>query len=64
MSDEKDPQRVLRMRATCERVGLSRTTIWRLAAVNGFPKPIRLGTHSVGWRASDLDAWIESRRYA
>jgi prophage regulatory protein len=26
-----------------------------------FPKPIRLGAKSVGWRIDELQAWLESR---
>ena len=26
-----------------------------------FPKPIRLGKRAVGWRESEVIAWLESR---
>lgn len=26
-----------------------------------FPKPVRLSKRAVGWRASDISAWLESR---
>lgn len=27
----------------------------------GFPRPIKLGEHSVGWVEEEVIAWIESR---
>ena len=27
----------------------------------GFPKKVRLGTHAVGWKIADLEAWINSK---
>jgi hypothetical protein len=28
-----------------------------------FPKPIQLGERAVGWRDSDIEAWIETRPF-
>ena len=41
--------------------GLSRSSLYRLAAAGQFPRPIKLGPRSVGWRADELAAWIEQR---
>ncbi len=41
--------------------GLSRSTIYRLAAAGQFPKPIRLGPRAVGWRADEISRFIEQR---
>ena len=27
----------------------------------GFPQKVRLGTNAVGWKISDLEAWINSK---
>src|SRR5439155_11748996 len=53
--------RILRPREVFVRVGLSRTTIWRAVRRGDFPAPRRLSANAVGWRASDVDAWIASR---
>src|SRR5439155_10050959 len=53
--------RILRPREVFVRVGLSRTTIWRLVRNGAFPAPRRLSANAVGWRASEVDAWIASR---
>jgi prophage regulatory protein len=41
--------------------GLSRSSLYRLAAAGQFPRPIRLGPRAVGWRADEIAAWIEQR---
>lgn len=41
--------------------GLSRTTIWRLMKTNKFPQTVRLSAGAVGWRMSEVQAWLESR---
>ena len=41
--------------------GLSRSSLYRLAAAGQFPRPIRLGPRAVGWRADEIAAWIEAR---
>ena len=44
-----------------EIVGLSRSTIYKLMSTGAFPRSIRLGPRAVGWRLSDIEAWIEFR---
>ncbi|PRG07797.1 AlpA family phage regulatory protein [Burkholderia ambifaria] len=59
--------RVLRMKTMTEKTGVSRSSAYN--KINpaskyfdpSFPKPIRLGAHAIGWRESELDAWIASR---
>jgi prophage regulatory protein len=55
------PTKILRRPAVVDRVGLSSTTIWRLERAGQFPRSIRLGPNSVGWREHDLEAWIAER---
>ncbi len=42
-------------------VGLSRSTIYAMIADGSFPKPIKLGKRAVGWRRSDVLAWLDNR---
>ncbi len=44
--------------------GLSRSTIYALIAQNSFPRPIQLSRRAVGWKHSEVMAWIESRSIA
>lgn len=54
--------RLLRTQEMMERIGLSRTTIWRLERSDpDFPARRRIGAGAVGWLESEVDRWIESR---
>ena len=55
------PARILRKPAVIERVALSGTTLWRLERAGKFPKHLQLGANSIGWRESDIEAWIAER---
>jgi prophage regulatory protein len=52
---------VLRLPQVKQRVGLSRSTIYSLAAVGRFPLPIKLGARAAGWLATEIDAWLAAR---
>ena len=41
--------------------GLSRSTIYEMIGRGEFPAPVRLGARAVGWRRSDIEAWLDSR---
>ena len=53
--------RILRMKSVRDRVGLSRATIYRRMLRSEFPASVPLGGHIVGWRESDINAWIAQR---
>ena len=53
--------KILRRKDVEEIVGLSRSTIYKLMSTCAFPRSIRLGPRAVGWRLSDIEAWIEFR---
>lgn len=53
--------RILRWPEVKEQTGLSRTTAWREVRSGRFPSPVKLTDHAIGWRQSDLDAWLASR---
>lgn len=52
--------RLLSWRAVRERVGISRTTAWRLQNRGAFPAPVQISAGRVGWRQEDVEAWIAS----
>ncbi len=52
---------ILRRRQVQARTGLSRTTLYSRISDGGFPAPVPLGKRSVGWVASEVDAWIAAR---
>lgn len=49
---------VLRRKQVERVVGLSRSTIYERIQAGTFPKPISLGGRAVGWRASDIEAFL------
>ena len=61
MSDNKQrilPQ-ILRTKETAFYLGISTVTLWRLGENDPrFPTKIRISPRCVGYRKSDLDAWL------
>ena len=45
-------------------VGLSRSTIYDAMRRGEFPLPLKVGPKAVGWRSSEIEAWVESRPLA
>lgn len=58
------PDRILKRPEVQETTGLSCAEIYRRMAKNDFPKPVKLGPKAVGWRMSDIQAWIKARKVA
>lgn len=44
--------------------GLSRSTIYEWMKRGEFPAPVKLGVRAVGWRESDIEAWLQAREQA
>ncbi|EJT9122561.1 helix-turn-helix transcriptional regulator [Citrobacter portucalensis] len=61
------PQRILRMTELTAILGISRSSIYEKLNPKSryydaeFPRPVRLGAASVGWRSTAIDEWIASR---
>jgi prophage regulatory protein len=55
------PEKLIRLPSVLERVGVSRSTLWSWVREKRFPPPVRLGLRAVGWRESEVDAWIAER---
>ena len=53
--------RMVRIEEVSQRVGLSRSSLWRMATEGRFPKPRRLATHAVGWLDTELEDWLRGR---
>lgn len=54
-------ERILRRPDVEARTGLSRSTLYAWMAAGDFPKPVALGARLVGWRESDIEAWLAAR---
>lgn len=55
------PQRFLRVHQVMAVTGLSRPSVYRLAAAGAFPKPIKLSERSSAWIEADVQAWMNAR---
>ncbi|CAA2140296.1 hypothetical protein HYPP_01869 [Hyphomicrobium sp. ghe19] len=55
------PERVLRAKAVQDRIGCGNSKFYELLKAGEFPPGIRIGSRSVGWRESQVEAWIASR---
>lgn len=58
MTDQ--PNRILRIKAVLDRTGLTRATLYRRVQAGSFPRQIHLSERCVGWRGSDIDAWMRN----
>jgi predicted DNA-binding transcriptional regulator AlpA len=49
------------MAAVRARLGVGRTTIWKLVRTGELPPPVKLTATARAWRASDIDRFIRER---
>ena len=53
---------LLSPKQVCQALSLSRTTIWRLTRRDPeFPKALKISGNRIGYRATEIHAWAESR---
>lgn len=50
--------KLAQVKSTC---GLGKSAIYQAVKRGEFPPPVRLSMRAVGWRASDIDRWMQSR---
>ncbi|WP_160106149.1 helix-turn-helix transcriptional regulator [Pseudomonas izuensis] len=51
---------VMRLPVVKAVTGLSRVSIWNGVKAGTFPRPVQIGPRCVGWRVSDVRAFLES----
>ena len=52
---------IWRLPEVMARTGLSRSTIYHKMSEDEFPQSVNLGPRAVGWPASWVEDWIQSR---
>jgi prophage regulatory protein len=52
----------LRLKDVISLTGISKSTIYLLMSKKSFPPHYQLGRRSVGWKQSDIEHWMSSRR--
>lgn len=63
-SEERPSARLIGFAEVKHRIGLSRSTVWRLEKLGQFPKSIRISSGRRAWLESDIDDWISSKASA
>jgi prophage regulatory protein len=53
--------RYIRLPEVCARVGLKRSTVYRLIGLGKFPKHIKLSEHASAWIESEIDDFMIAR---
>jgi prophage regulatory protein len=54
-------QVILRRSQLEEKLGLTRSTIYKLMQDNEFPRPIKIGRRAVGWPEKEVNAWLDAK---
>lgn len=52
--------RILTVKATCQKIGKSRTKLWELTKDGRFPKPVKIDG-GIGYIEHEVDQWIDQR---
>ncbi|WP_418122306.1 helix-turn-helix transcriptional regulator [Variovorax sp. 160MFSha2.1] len=55
-----NPAALLRFETVSALVGLKRSAIYLRMDAGTFPRPIRLSSRCVRWRAGDIEDWLNS----
>lgn len=55
---------ILRKRAVLAKIGMGPTWLHEEVKRGQFPQPVRLGTRAVGWKLSEVNAWLANRERA
>lgn len=54
---------LLRMPELTRRLGIARSTVYKLMQQEGFPRPIRLTRRAVAWDPNDVDEFLKKRKH-
>ena len=60
-STRLDEFRLIRLPEVLHACGISRSALYEMIARGDFPRPVRIGSRSVGWRLRDIRTWIDER---
>lgn len=52
---------LLTINQVCEKVNRSRVTLWKWVQAGQFPKPLKIGNRTLGWKEVDFNNWIEEQ---
>ena len=55
---------ILHKHEVLAKIGISHSTLWQWRRAGIFPQPLQLGPQAIGWRESEIQAWLDSREIA
>lgn len=61
MTNDETNDRILREPEVLQKAGIARTTLIRWEKAGKFPARVRIGERAVGWRLSEIQAWMANR---
>jgi prophage regulatory protein len=61
MTEPATVSRFLRLPAVCDRIGLSRSTVYRLINEGAFPDPVKVTARTSAWLESAVSTWMAER---
>lgn len=53
-----DPEKIIRLKTVLQRIGLSRSTLYRKIADGTFPRQLPISINGAGWHESAVQRWI------
>jgi prophage regulatory protein len=56
--------RLLRLPEVARTIGVSRATIYRYVDSGRLPRPVKVSTRCIAWRASEIAAWMAALQAA
>jgi prophage regulatory protein len=59
---DSNDERILKLFTVKEMTGLSKSSIYAMEAAGKFPNRVSIGPRSVGWKRSEVLAWINTRQ--
>jgi prophage regulatory protein len=57
-------RRALRLTNVLDKVGVSRTQLYRLIGQGDFPRQFHLSARTSAWDEAEVDAWLQAKREA
>ncbi len=61
-ADGPKPERVVSPKEAALKLGVSTSTLWVICEQDDFPVKIQMTERRCGWKNSDLEAYIDSKR--
>lgn len=55
-------EKMMRRKQLEYKIGLSRSTIYKMIKDGKFPKPVKIGVRAVAWPESAIEQWIDDRK--